>query len=276
MNIGIVGNGFVGGAVASFFKTKETVFVWDTDYNRMEDPWNTIRSCDIIFVCVPTPTINETTQDRRALYSVVSSIDLDRQEHGHAPIIVIKSTILPGTTVSLAEEFPELRFVMNPEFLTAKNAKEDFANPTNIVLGCGGFPSGDLGQTDKIPVRQVGALYEKHFPGVPLFYCTATTAELIKYTRNTFFATKVSFFNEIYALCDRLEISYDRVREGLLASTWSTSMHTQVPGPDGKLGYGGACFPKDSTAFVSFARDIGLELKVLEAAISTNKKVRKD
>ena len=109
---------------------------------------------------------------------------------------------------------------------------------------------------------------------VPLFLVSHLEAEVAKYTSNCFYATKLSFFNEIYQVCQKLDISYDAVKEMTIASGWVNPMHTDVPGPDGKLGWGGSCFPKDTSAFVSVAQSLGVEMKTLQGAIESNKQVR--
>lgn len=264
MKIGIWGNGFVGGAVAAFFRSREEVCVWDINPDKRVCSLPDILGSDIVFLCLPTPTNPDGTQNQAALMNAVETIHESRQ----TPTVVIKSTVLPGTTARLALHHPQLRFVFNPEFLTARTAEYDFAHPTSIVLG------GGPRKVEQESLDEVMFLHTKYFPGIPLIRCDHTTAELVKYTRNSYYAAKVAFFNEVARLCRTLGVDYERVRQGVVTSPWVDGMHTFVPGPDGHLGFGGACLPKDSQALVRFAQDHGAGMPTLEAAIKSNKKVR--
>jgi UDPglucose 6-dehydrogenase len=261
MKIGVIGNGFVGNAVAQYFKTRLPTVVWDKDETRCTGTFQEVMESDFVFLCLPSPTFEDGSQDLTALYETVDVINLTTPKS----ILILKSTVLPGTTQSLAEKYPNLNFVFNPEFLTARTAVQDFANPSDIVLG---------GHDECL--QDVSKLYSTYFPQTPILLYDFTTAEMIKYARNTFYAVKVAYFNEIYMICQTLGIDYKQVREGVLASGWVNPMHTLVPGPDGKLGFGGACLPKDSKALVRFGKSKALDMFVLSAALDTSKKLRKD
>ena len=262
MKIGVIGNGFVGNAVAQFFKTRLPTVVWDKDETRSTGTFQEVMESDFVFLCLPSPTNEDGSQDITAIYEIVDIINMTT----HKPILILKSTVLPGTTQRLADKYPDLNFVYNPEFLMAKTAVQDFANPSDIVLG----------GADEF-LQEVYALYSTYFPQTPVLLCDYTTAEMIKYTRNTFLATKVAFFNEMYLLCKSLGVNYDTVREGVIASGRINPTHTQVPGPDGLFGFGGACFPKDTKALARFGKQIGAsDMLVLNAALELNKRVRKE
>ena len=261
MRIGVIGNGFVGGAVAAFFREHYPVAVHDKDPSRSGASFQEALDTDVVFLCVPTPTENG-CQDSGHVQGVVGSIAAS----GKRPVVAIKSTALPGTTEELVRKHPGSRLVFNPEFLTARTAAEDFRNPTDIIIG---EASGLREEADI-----VGRLYGEHFPRTPTVRCSASEAEMIKYARNTFYAAKVAFFNEIYLLCCMLHIDYDEVRRGVVSGQWVSPMHTLVPGPDGRLGFGGACLPKDSAALVAFGRNRGADMRVLAAALEANRKIR--
>jgi UDPglucose 6-dehydrogenase len=264
MKIGVIGNGFVGNAVAQFFKMHLPTVVWDKDKTRCTGTFQKTIESDFVFLCLPTPTNEDWSQDTTAIYDVLDTINQKPCDS----ILILKSTILPGTTQKLTETYPNLKLCYNPEFLMAKTAVYDFANPTDIVIGIG---------EDATVNQKVYDLYKTYFPTIPILTCNYTTAEMIKYTRNTFLATKVAFFNEIYLLCQTLGVDYNTVREGVIASVRINPTHTQVPGPDGHFGFGGACFPKDTKALAKFGKQIGSsDMLILKAALEFNKIVRKE
>jgi len=178
-------------------------------------------------------------------------------------IVVIKSTIPPGTTEKLNEECKHIQVVFNPEFLTEANFIEDFKNQSRIIIG-GPRPASTK-------VRQ---LFYKVFPKSHIIKTHSTIAEMVKYMTNTFLATKVSFANEIKMICDGLDIDYDKVVEYSTYDERLGKSHWAVPGPDGKLGFGGSCFPKDINALIHLAGELELCTEVLMGAWNTNLRVR--
>ena len=148
--------------------------------------------------------------------------------------------------------------------LCVTNAVDDFENQTRLLLG------GPLRATTKI--KQI---FSSVFRKTPRIIKTdAKTAELVKYVTNAFLSTKVSFANEMYQICDELKIDYDKVVEYSIYDERLGKSHWAVPGPDGKLGFGGSCFPKDIQAIINFADDLGLSMDTLKGAWKTNLKVR--
>jgi len=179
-------------------------------------------------------------------------------------VVVIKSTIPPGTTERLNEECKHIQIIFNPEFLTEANFIDDFKNQDRIIIG-GPRPASTK-------VRQ---LFYKAFPKAHIIKTGSTTAEMVKYMTNTFLATKVSFANEIYEICERLGVDYDKVTEYATYDNRLGNSHWSVPGPDGKLGFGGSCFPKDINALISVAKNkLDLYPNTLIGAWSTNLEVR--
>ena len=155
-------------------------------------------------------------------------------EFGKTEIVVIKSTIPPGTTQKLNKKYPSLQIVFNPEFLTEANAVDDYKNQNRIVIGAARPYS-----------TRVKRIFEKAFPKIPIIKTNSTIAETIKYVTNIFLATKVAFANEMYQLCEGLDIDYDKVTEYARYDERLGTTHWAVPGPDGDFGYAGHCFPKD-------------------------------
>jgi UDPglucose 6-dehydrogenase len=180
-------------------------------------------------------------------------------------IVVIKSTIPPGTTEILNNIYVNLDIVFNPEFLTEANAVNDYKNQNRIVIG------GERPSSTK--VKQV---FAKAFPKVPIIKTSSTIAEMIKYVTNTFLATKVSFANEMYQICQGLAIDYDKVIEYARYDDRLGNSHWSVPGPDGDFGFGGHCFPKDIAALQYLSKQMNVDTTVLNAAIQKNSQVRTD
>ena len=179
-------------------------------------------------------------------------------------VYLIRSTVVPGTTRFFQEEFPKLKLVFNPEFLTERSANFDFITQSRFILG---------GADENTKV--VSDLYRDRFGNsVSIIITDYESAELTKYVCNTFFATKVSFLNEMYVLSEKVNANWDDVIEGFLRDGRVGSSHSQVPGPDGKLGFGGSCFPKDVQALIQFAESLDVDLFVLKGAWKTNIKVR--
>ena len=178
-------------------------------------------------------------------------------------IVAIKSTIPPGTTNRLNKECKNISVIFNPEFLTEANFIDDFKNQNRIIIG------GSKTATTKL--RQV---YSLVFPNVPIIKTGSKTAEMVKYMTNTFLATKVSFANEMFEICESLGIDYDKVVEYSTYDERLGKSHWAVPGPDGHYGFGGSCFPKDINALINVAKKLDLEPNVLIGAWSTNLDVR--
>ena len=186
-------------------------------------------------------------------------------EFGKTKIVVIKSTIPPGTTEKLNEKYPSLQVVFNPEFLTERNAVEDYNNQSRIILG-GPRPAS----------TELRRIFSKVFPKAKIIKTHSTYAEMVKYTTNAFLSTKVSFANEIYEICQRVGADYDKVIEYATLDERLGDSHWGVPGHDGDFGFGGHCFPKDLSALLHVARKEGAIHNVLKATQDTNDKVRRN
>ena len=265
MNVGVVGQGFVGTAVYEGLKKHHKLLCYDKD-----DKVNVKRLgvanlellaeySEIIFVCVPTPMEEDGTCYTGYVEEVVKELD----EWANNKIVVIKSTIPPGTTSRLNYKYKNNTIVFSPEFLTEANSIEDFKNQTRIILG------GDRKGTNKLRV-----MFSKAFPTAHIIKTDSTYAEMIKYLTNNFLTVKVSFANEMYKLCESLQIDYDKVVEYATLDERLGKSHWNVPGPDGDFGYGGHCFPKDIAAMISLTEDLQTPNHVLKGAKDTNDEVR--
>ena len=267
IRIGVIGKGFVGTAVSHGFSHQTgygaDIKIYDKNpvksQNSLEE---TVNDSDYLFLSVPTPSSKDGTMDLSIVESALESInDVNNNDSN---IILLRSTVTPGTTESFQKKYPKLRFVFNPEFLTERSASFDFINQTRVILG------GEKEHTDKVK-----KLYKDRFGEyLPVLQTNFQTAELIKYMNNLFFATKVSFLNEMKLLSDQIGVDWNKAVEGFILDGRIGHSHIAVPGPDGKFGFGGSCFPKDIQALINFGDQNGIEMHVLKGAWKTNLKVR--
>ena len=265
--IGIVGQGFVGNAVYQRWKQYYDILTYDLDENKSTSSLhNLVMLCDTIFVCLPTPMNKSGECDlsilRESLFEMNTLIEF---EDARSKTIIIKSTIPPGTTQELNKDFKYLNILFNPEFLTERNAEEDYNNQNRIIIG------GPRPQSTEV-VR----LFSKVFPKARIIKTNSTYAEMVKYMTNAFLSTKVSFANEIYQICEEVGADYDKVVEYATLDERLGNSHWMVPGHDGDFGYGGHCFPKDLSALISLSEKHSTTNNVLKATRDTNDEVRKD
>ncbi len=263
--VGIVGKGFVGGAMYENFKDVFNVLVWDTDESKrnVDSFQEFVETSDIVFVCVPTPMKDSGECDTSIVESVVTDIStVDRRKY-----VVIKSTVTPGTTERLSKDL-KMIIGFNPEFLTEANAYNDFRNQRLIVIGAD--DQGLAAVTTQL-YYEFNAKVDNH---AHVIQRTTKEAELFKYLANCFLATKVIFANEFKLLCDKVDVDYGKIAELAVLDKRLGHTHWRVPGPDGKYGFGGSCFPKDSSALLSFAAEHGAELWLLTEATYINDEAR--
>ena len=254
--IGVIGHGYVGESQSFAFSPSFDVRVYDKDSLKSTHSLNEVLDSDFIFVCVPTPMKKDGSQD----LSFVENFFKTAKE---GPIYIIKSTVIPGTTNLLNEKFKNLKIIFSPEFLTERTAKLDILTQTRIILG-----------GNKNLTTEVREIYNIRFKNKTVIETDSLTAEYIKYMNNTFFASKVSIMNEFYRLAKHLGVDWETALYGFVSDQRIGDSHLNVPGPDGKLGFGGTCFPKDINAFISFAKKNNVNMNVLEAAWKTNLEVR--
>tara|TARA_R110002153_G_scaffold188830_6_gene341714 strand:+ start:725 stop:1594 length:870 start_codon:yes stop_codon:yes gene_type:complete len=260
MNIGIIGNGFVGNSIAFGFSPTHDIKVHDKDLKRNMNTLEEVLDSDFVFVAVPTPMNVDGSINLDVVYSALSEIE---EHNTRDNIIILKSTMIPGTMGILAEKYPKLNLVFNPEFLTERTAKLDFLTQARIILG------GNPKYTAKVKT-----LFEERFMHCYVIETNFTTAEMIKYMNNVFFATKVSVMNEFKQICDKAGADWDVAIKGFAADQRIGDSHLNVPGPDGKMGFGGSCFPKDINAFIDFASQLDIEVHTIKGAWATNLEVR--
>ena len=262
MKIGIIGQGFVGNAVYNGLKDFFKIETYDIALPSTCNSLNELASkSDIIFTCLPTPMEKSGKCHLNIVENVLDELDLRKE----LKIIVIKSTVPPGTTKKWNKKYKNLQIVFNPEFLTEANAVNDFKNQNRVIIG-----------GPKKPTSQVRRIFIKAFPKVKIIKTDSTYAEMVKYVTNSFLAAKVSFANEMYQICEKLNIDYDKIIEYAIQDERLGYSHWSVPGPDGDFGYGGHCFPKDVKALISLAHDLNISPRVLIAVDSKNNDIRTD
>ena len=268
--IGIIGNGFVGSSVAFGFSPQcgfdTEVKIYDKDETKSTHKLSeVVNDSDYIFLSVPTPSNQDGSINLDILFDVFEEIHnvIDYEAEYH-PVILIRSTVTPGTTRKIQQKYPQMYIVFNPEFLTERSAKFDFINQSRFIVG------GNWGSTTKVE-----HLYKWRFGNsIPVIKTNFQTAEMIKYMNNCFFATKVSFLNEMYQIAEKCGVDWDMAVEGFVRDGRIGQSHKSVPGPDGKKGYGGSCFPKDIQAMINFAQTLDVHPDVLLGAWNKNLDVR--
>ena len=259
--IGVIGNGFVGGAVVQGFSTFNDVYVYDKDSKRSVNTLEEVLNSNYIFVCLPTPMSAEGGECNLSIIEdFFSGIEYNKDQ-----IFIIKSTVPVGTTKRLQNKYGLPNIVHCPEFLTARTARIDFICASRSIIG------GHSSYTSKVE-----SLLKERFPGGSVITTTSDESELIKYASNCFFATKIMFFNEINLLCDKLGLKWDTVIQGIISDGRIGQSHFQVPGHDGDMGFGGACFPKDINALIKTMEESGVDPMVLKSVWEQNKNIRKN
>jgi UDPglucose 6-dehydrogenase len=265
--IGIVGNGFVGSAVRYGFSPNvgvdAEVRVYDRDPNKSTHVLRDALDTDIIFLSVPTPSNSDGSMNIDIVDNVLQNIN-EYAQLFQIGIILLRSTVTPGTTRQLQEKYPSLRIVFNPEFLTERSANFDFINQSRFILG---------GDSDDM--IEVSELFRERFGStLSIIETNYETAEMIKYMTNTFFATKISFLNDMKLLADKCGVIWEDAIEGFVRDGRVGHSHLNVPGHDGKYGFGGSCFPKDIQALIDFGEKNDVDMNVLKGVWETNLKVR--
>lgn len=272
MKISIIGLGFVGNAMYESFsnKTNElkldyTIYGYDKYKNNGIGNLLDCLNSDIIFTALPT-LYDEMTcgYDNSPTHEIINQL----LELGYDKTIVIKSTVEPLFTETLSNSIKSINFIHNPEFLTARTAYNDFHNQKHIVLGL----STNCSDESFNIVKQ---FYSSLYPDASLSICTSTESECMKIFCNSFYAVKVQYFNELYDLSSKLGANYDTIVELMIKNGWINPMHTKVPGPDGKLSFGGLCLTKDTYALLSFMKKNDTHHNILEACINERNIMRK-
>lgn len=260
--IGIIGAGYVGGAMQYHFKESR---IWDK-YVSVPHTLDEVLAQPIIFVCLPTPYAKKATRKGQVVFrgaDISAQIEnLDKFPKGR--IAVIKSTIPPGASDYFAKRYPQLNIIFNPEFLTAKYAKEDFSFPDKQILGYTNE------KTKKICQNLMSLL-----PRAQSLIVRAIEAELIKYSINNYYAKNVVFANQLYDVCQKMGANYENVRAGFTIDKRINDSHFGIF-HEGYRGYSGACLPKDMKTFIHFAKEQGINLELHKVIDKLNERLLKN
>ncbi len=260
MKVGIIGLGFVGSALLSGLKDNVEVMKVDPKIGTSTNDLLKFNP-DIIFISVPTPMSDDGSQDISILNQVLNEIKSLKLKS----LVALKSTLLPSSISSIEKKIE--RFVYNPEFLREKTASEDFINSSFIIFG------GN---------KENSSILSDFYTNYTLCKCSdhifinAVEASLVKYAINSFLATKVVFFNQLFDIFNKLDTpgNWKQVINAIGKDNRVGASHMEVPGHDGRLGFGGACFPKDTNALKEFSKSLGVEFSLLENVIMINNRIR--
>lgn len=263
MHIGIVGHGFVGKATDYAFDTKNiTKYIVDPMYKTTVTGMVKNHDPAFIFISVPTPMSLDGSIDA----SIITDVFRELGASGSKAIAIVKSTVTPDVISHLEKIYSKI--VYNPEFLTERNAKFDFVNAEMLVIGA----------SNSQYILDVEKLYRLHSKckECPVVRVDLQSASMIKYTLNCFMATKVLFFNQLKDVFDKCGtgVHWDNFTDALKIDSRLGSSHMSVPGPDGRKGFGGACFTKDTAALIKYAADVGRPFTALEEVVHANQEIR--
>lgn len=261
MKIGIIGGGVVGHATARVFMEHADVLVYDKMRGRSTHDLLDVIECDLVFVCLPSPKSKMGSWCDTTI--IEECFGFMSGAYGKSNL-VLRSTVPIGFTRRMAETYKLPNLVHNPEFLTARCALVDSQTPARNIIG---KPSW---QTDATCCATLEAIYRRRFPGVPVLVMSSDESEAVKVGLNSFFAVKVAYFNELRCLCDMHGLDWETVRAGILSDGRIAHAHTQVPGPDGKRGFGGTCLPKDLASMVDQLGEAGM---LCNAALRRNEAI---
>jgi len=287
--IGIVGLGVLGTAIRETFESFPNAFIKCYDKYKKQSIntnnttyCNTLKNlldCNVIFLCLPTIFDNEKKEfDKKEIYNVCDDLAL----YKYKGIIILKSTVEPKTTENISKKYkaiyPYFNIVHSPEFLSEKTATEDFKTQKNIIIG---IVDTDIVNTNEFvnnnkynTVSYLLDTFEHFFQKSKISFCSSNESESMKIFCNSFYASKIQIFTEYKLLCDKMNIDYNNVKDLMLSNNWINPMHTQVPGHDGKISFGGNCFPKDINALNEVFKKMNITNKVISSVIEEHNEMR--
>ena len=265
--VAIIGLGFVGGAMFKSFSEKGVnVYGYDKYKDGGIGNIETCMHANMIFLCLPTLYDEKTEEyDKSAIHEVIGILHKTK----YNGVVIMKSTVEPGTISNLILQYNGIRLIHNPEFLTARTAYHDFHNQKRIILGASH-------SVIREELDMVHKFYHKLYPQAEIILCNSDESECMKIFVNCFYASKIQLFNEFYMICDHMNLDFNTIKDLMLGNGWINNRHTSVPGPDGKFSYGGACFPKDTKALLAFMRREDLPYLALKGVVDERDQMRND
>ena len=260
MKVAIIGYGFVGKALHNGLKSNVETYLVDPKLNTHVSELNSFLP-EIIFISVPTPMNDDGSQK----ISILEDVIIEIKKLSISSLIVLKSTVVPKYFCDLEKSIPNL--IYNPEFLREKSANEDFLSSELIIFG------GQRNSTDYL------ADFYKNYTNcknTEYQHTDLISASLIKYSINTFLAAKVTFFNELFKVFNESgsQDSWTNIINIISKDKRIGQSHMEVPGHDGKLGFGGPCFPKDCNALYLYSNELNEPMGLLHQVIETNNNIR--
>lgn len=253
--IGIVGNGFVGSTVAKFYNNVCVIDI-DPKKNSSGATWDELKTAAAIFICVPSPSNTDGSCNSDILKSVLKNLK------DYTGVIISKTTVPPDVYTALGKEYPNLVHV--PEFLRADHAVNDYQDQSWAIIG----------GTVTAYQREAARIIYISKPSITIHYCTIQEAAFVKYSINSFLATKVVFMNELFHLAEITNCKWNTIRLLLSLDERIGNSHLAVPGPDNYFGFGGMCFPKDTEALIKYADSVKIDLNILKTAVKKNSLLR--
>lgn len=266
MKIGVIGNGFVGKATNQLRCKDIDIMSYDINPEFCVPKGLQIKEmnvCEIIFISVPTPM----NKDGSCYLDIIKSVLNDLENIGYDKFIVIRSTVPVGTS-------DKLKCYFMPEFLTEKNYINDFIHNKNWIFGLLQVDNDKDLEFKIIMAKLFNLAYNNdRIKYNTLHFLSNKEAEMVKMFRNCFLATKVSFCNEMYEYCEKIDVNYENVRKIAVNDDRILHSHTSVPGHDGRRGFGGTCFPKDTSSLKYEMNKSGITPYIMTAIIERNEKV---
>lgn len=255
--IGVVGLGVVGGTAEAAFRAAGVETRGYDRYRGIGTPAE-LAPCEVVFLCVPTPSGSDGGHDLAEVAFAVREIE-PHLEPG--TVIAIKSTIPPGTCKDLAARHPQLEFASVPEFLVASRAVESFVRPDRIVIGA----------RSPQTAATLAGLMKTIAPEAPVIVLEPAEAELVKLCSNAMLAAKVSMANELSDVCARFGVQWSRVQGVVGLDRRIGPDHLTVTE---ERGFGGECLPKDLDGLIAASRRAGYEPTLLGRIAQFNKSLR--
>lgn len=284
--LGFIGCGIVGSSTLNSFRHNN--FVKDTDIKiydknkrevnilgwekKTESLEEVVKNSQYIFVSLPTPYRTTSTEKIGECEIEWGEIDLSyiddnieqiiKNIENDEQVVIIRSTVVPGTTKNYSKKYPKVRFGFVPEFLREKTAYKDGLNPDRIIIGA----------DDEHTKLMIRSLYVNRFGEDNLFLTSTESAEMVKYMANITLATITIVANQMYDICNALDLSYNEIKDMVKADHRLKFAPLDV---STEKGFGGKCFPKDLLAMIKKAEEIGVDVNFLKNVWVYNLKKRR-